>query len=177
MKKLCWLFAFLLFAAFCFGENFNFHVQLNGNAHIVSWNTMSKLHQYRKQDMIPTFSAFDLYQYFLNIGTSCAGNDLLYDQKCEEASNTLIVIYGDVAGVRRSILDEYIVELKVYDPDSFFTWDVCVVYPEQISPAMINELMQLKRGDRHSAIAFTRNTYAYVDVCVWNQNGIYRTEP
>ena len=55
--------------------------------------------------MIPTFSAFDLYQYFLNIGASCAGNDLLYDQKCEEASNTLIVIYGDVAGVRRSILE------------------------------------------------------------------------
>ena len=54
--------------------------------------------------------------------------------------------------------------IKVYDPDSFFTWDVCVVYPEQISPAMINELMQLKRGDRHSAIAFTRNTYSYVDV-------------
>lgn len=55
--------------------------------------------------------------------------------------------------------------------------NVSVVFPKRISSAMINELMQIKKGDYFESIAFTRTTSAYVDVPVWNSNGTYRTEP
>ena len=37
--------------------------------------------------------------------------------------------------------------------------------------------MTLKQGDYFEAIVITRDTYMYVDIPVWNSNGIYRTEP
>lgn len=97
------------------------------------------------------------------------------EQKQKEAQNSLIVIYGYVNLVRRSILDEYIVELQVQRDWSIM--NVSVVFPKRISSAMINELMQIKKGDYFESIAFTRTTSAYVDVPVWNSSGTYRTEP
>ena len=95
--------------------------------------------------------------------------------KQKEAQNTLIVIYGYVNLVRRSILDEYIVELQVQRDWNIM--NVSVVFPKRISQAMINELTTIKKGDYFESIAMTRTTSAYVDVPVWNSSGIYRTEP
>ena len=102
-------------------------------------------------------------------------NKLLLEKKLDEAKNQLIVIYGYINQVRKSILDEYIVELSVNVDWAVF--NISVVYPKKISPAMKEELMYLKRGDYFQALVFTRSTYAYVDVPVWNSNGTYRTEP
>lgn len=66
------------------------------------------------------------------------------EQKQKEAQNSLIVIYGYVNLARRSILDEYIVELQVQRDWSIM--NVSVVFPKRISSAMINELMQIKKG-------------------------------
>ena len=97
------------------------------------------------------------------------------DGKRSQASMLPIVIYGYINQVRKSILDEYIVELSVNVDWAVF--NISVVYPKKISPAMKEELMYLKRGDYFQALVFTRSTYAYVDVPVWNSNGTYRTEP
>ena len=173
MKRIGFAAVFLLAVALSFGENFSFSLSLNGNAHIVSWQTMSKLHEMKKNGQITSLSADGLYNYFQDLRKSSGGNELLYDKKREDQVNTLINIYGNVAKVRRSILDEYIVELNTRDA----LFDVCVVFPKNISPAMVEELLSLRQGDSFSAIAFTRSFYTYVDVCVWNNNGVYRTEP
>ena len=149
--------------------------QLEGNAHVFSYNNLAKLHQMKKDGQIQRVSAEQLYDFYDAIYQQYGDNSLMKEQKQKEAQNSLIVIYGYVNLVRKSILDEYIVELQVQRDWSIM--NVSVVFPKRISPAMINELMQIKKGDYFEAIAFTRTTSAYVDVPVWNSNGIYRTEP
>ena len=173
MRKIALVVVLLFAVALSFGQDFSFSLSLNGNAHIVSWETMSRLHEMKKNGQITSLSAEGLYNYFEDIRKSSGGNELLYDKKREDQVNSLINIYGNVAKVRRSILDEYIVELNTRGA----LFDVCVVFPKNISPAMAEELMNLRQGDSFSAIAFTRSFYTYVDVCVWNNNGVYRTEP
>lgn len=149
--------------------------QLDENAHMFSYNNLAKLHQMKKDGQIERISAEQLYDFYDRIYQQYGDNSLMKEQKQKEAQNSLIVIYGYVNLVRRSILDEYIVELQVQRDWSIM--NVSVVFSKRISSAMINELMQIKKGDYFESIAFTRTTSTYVDVPVWNSNGTYRTEP
>lgn len=168
MKKSVLFFAMLLlFCSFNFAQSF----WLDGNAHIFSYNDFKKVHEMN----VDIYSPNDLYRVYENLRTECGNNELLFDQKCEtEFANKLIRISGRVKQVRKSILDEYIVELGTTE---LFAWDIGVVYPKRISNAMINELMTLKAGDYFEANVITRSSYFYVDIPVWNSNGTYRTEP
>ena len=159
----------MTFFSVCFAESFSF--MFDGNAHIFSYNDLKKV---LETDWV-CVSANDLYKSYKSLRESCGNNKLLLEQKEKtEFSNCLIKIYGKVKQVRKSILDEYIVEL--YTADSIF-YDIGVVYPERISQAMINKLITLKEGDYFEATVVTRRNDRYVDVPVWNFNGVYRTEP
>lgn len=174
MKKKLFTIIFLAFiTSTSFSQSMTF--QLDGNAHVFSYNNLAKLHQMKKDGQIERISAEQLYDFYDRIYQQYGDNSLMKEQKQKEAQNSLIVIYGYVNLVRRSILDEYIVELQVQRDWSIM--NVSVVFPKRISSAMINELMQIKKGDYFESIAFTRTTSAYVDVPVWNSNGTYRTEP
>lgn len=143
---------------------------LDGNAHIFSYNDLRKV----LSANCDTYSATNLYNSYQDLVDSCGNNKLLQEQKEEtEFNNTVIRITGRVSKVRKSILDEYIVELTT----SGSIINVGVVYPKRISQKMKNELMSYKQGDYFEAIAITRKTYCYCDIPVWNQNGVYRTEP
>ena len=174
MKKKILIFLLIVFSCLSlFAQSMTF--QLDGNAHVFSYNNLAKLHQMKKDGQIQRVSAEQLYDFYDAIYKQYGDNSLMKEQKQKEAQNSLIVIHGYVNLVRKSILDEYIVELQVQREWSIM--NVSVVFPKRISPAMINELMQLKKGDYFESIAFTRTTSAYVDVPVWNSNGTYRTEP
>ena len=174
MKKKLFTIIFLAFiTSTIFSQSMT--LQLDGNAHVFSYNNLAKLHQMKKDGQIERISAEQLYDFYDRIYQQYGDNSLMKEQKQKEAQNSLIVIYGYVNLVRRSILDEYIVELQVQRDWSIM--NVSVVFPKRISSAMINELMQIKKGDYFESIAFTRTTSAYVDVPVWNSNGTYRTEP
>lgn len=174
MKKKLFTIIFLAFiTSTIFSQSMTF--QLDANAHVFSYNNLAKLHQMKKDGQIERISAEQLYDFYDRIYQQYGDNSLMKEQKQKEAQNSLIVIYGYVNLVRRSILDEYIVELQVQRDWSIM--NVSVVFPKRISSAMINELMQIKKGDYFESIAFTRTTSAYVDVPVWNSNGTYRTEP
>lgn len=171
MKKR-FLFAILSFTflvPLCFSESFS--ITIDGNAHIFSYNDLKKIHGFN----VDKYSANELFRAYESLRNSCGNNELLFDQKRKtEFANQLIKISGYVKQVRKSILDEYIVELGTTDT---WAWDIGVVYPKRISSAMINELMNLRQGDYFEALAITRETYMYVDIPVWNSNGTYRTEP
>lgn len=144
---------------------------LYGNAHVLSYSDLKSLHELS----IGYTSADDLYKDYSNLRKSCGDNEILFEEKTKtDFANKLIKISGRVSKVRKSILDEYIVELET---NELWAWNVGVVYPQKISQTMKNELMQLCSGDYFECLAITRNTYMYVDVPVWNQNGIYRTTP
>lgn len=160
---------FYIFTLYSFAETFS--MTLDGNAHILSYNDLKRFLSMN----LTTYTANGLYRSYESLGNSCGNNKLLFDEKCEtEFANNLIKLTGYVKEVRRSILDEYIVELGTTET---FSWDIGVVYPKRISQAMKSELMKLREGDYFEAAVITRNTYMYVDVPVWNSNGIYRTEP
>lgn len=169
-KKL--FFTLAIFASLCsviIAQSFSFRKV--GNAAIFSYNDLKQIHEtdWRR------YTANDLYRQYDNLRDSCGNNELLFEQRREtEFANRMIKISGTIKQIRRSILSEYIVELGTTEP---WAWDIGVVYPERISQAMINELMTLKAGDRFEALVVTRSTYMYVDVPVWDQNGVYRTEP
>ena len=101
-----------------------------------------------------------------------------YDQNSLKYENdfkhTAFKVRGYVARIRRGFFDEYIVELKCNE-----SWvsDLSVVYPKKISEAMKKELMNLNIGDYFEALVVGRESWYYVDVPVWNSNGVYRTEP
>lgn len=102
------------------------------------------------------------------------GNQLLFDETIKtKVANKIIKISGTVKQVL-SYSSEYIVELNTYED---WALPVGVVYPKEISQAMLNELMSIKTGNHFEAIVMTRDTYIYVDIPVWDQNGVYRTEP
>lgn len=167
MKKI------LVLIALCFCGYLCFSVEGSrvGNAHIFSYNNLKYIHE--QKNNMPEYSANGLIQWYNRLNDSCGNNELLFEQKKEtEFANNAIVITGYVYQVRKSFFDEYIVELDT--SDSFY---VGVVYPKKISQAMISELMNLKQGDYFKAIVCTRSTCRYVDVPVWDQNGVYRTEP
>ena len=172
-RKVVLLVVFTFIVTSVFSQSLSF--QLNGNAHIFSYNDLAKIHQMKKNGEIQRISAEQLYDFYDSIYKQYGDNSLMKEQKQKEAQNSLIIIYGYVNLVRKSILDEYIVELQVQRDWSIL--NVSIVFPKRISSAMINELMQIKKGDYFESIAFTRTTSAYVDVTVWNSNGTYRTEP
>lgn len=168
-KKIVTIIVMLLFIPFVFADTFSF--RLDGNVHILSYNNLKKIHELD----VANYSANELYQAYNKLRDSCGNNELLFDQKRKtEFANQLIRISGYVKQVRKSILDEYIVELET---TVIGAWNIGVVYPEKISSAMINELMTIKQGDYFEALIITRDTYMYVDVPVWDSNGTYRTEP
>ena len=171
-KKLITSVLFTFIIGFVFSQSMTF--QLDGNAHIFSYNNLAKIHQMKKDGEIQRVSAEDLYDFYDEIYKQYGDNSLMKEQKQKETQNTLIVIYGYVNLVRRSILDEYIVELKCNE-----SWvsDLAVVYPSRISEAMKKELMNLNIGDYFEALVVGRSSWYYVDVPVWNSNGTYRTEP
>ena len=174
MKKKLFTIIFLAFiTSTIFSQSMTF--QLDGNAHVFSYNNLAKLHQMKKDGQIERISAEQLYDFYDRIYQQYGDNSLMKEQKQKEAQNSLIVIYGYVNLVRRSILDEYIVELQVQRDWSIM--NVSVVFPKRISSAMINELMQIKKGDYFEALVVGRSSWYYVDVPVWNSNGTYRTEP
>lgn len=169
MKKILVLIALCFCGYLCFSESLE--GSLVGNAHIFSYNTLKRIHE--QKNNMPEYSANGLIQWYNRVKDSCGNNELLFEQKKEtEFANKGIVITGYVYQVRKSFFDEYIVELDT--SDSFY---VGVVYPKKISQAMVSELMNLKQGDYFKAIVCTRSTCRYVDVPVWDQNGVYRTEP
>lgn len=172
MKGKFFLLAFIIYGCLsCYAQQFA--STLDGNAHIFSYNDLKKI--YESKSSIKKYSANALYRDYDNLRNSCGNNELLFDQKREtEFANRIIIISGYVKQVRKSFLDEYIVEL---DTTETWAFDIGVVYPKRISNAMLNELLTLKAGDYFETIAVTRNTYMYVDVPVWNSNGTYRTEP
>lgn len=170
MKKKTLLFLVaIFFEIFSFSQSF----RLDGNAHVFSYNDLKTMFDMKKQGKVTRFSANEFYHYCAASIEKYSDNSLMQEKKAEERSNTLIVIYGHVSQVRKSFLDEYIVELDA--EDSLF--NVSVVFPKKISKAMINELAQLRRGDYFESLAITRGGSAYVDVPVWEQNSVYRTEP
>lgn len=168
-RKLGLFILFFVTILSAFAESFS--ITLDGNAHIFLYNDLKKILSMN----CTTYSANELYRSYENLRNSCGNNKLLLEQKEKnEFANQLIRITGTVKQVRKSILDEYIVEL--YTSDSIF-YDIGVVYPKRISSAMINELMTYKQGDYFQATVLTRRNDMYVDVPVWNSNGTYRTEP
>lgn len=172
-RKVVLLVVFTFIVTSVFSQSMSF--QLDGNAHIFSYNDLTKIHQMKKNGEIQRISAEQLYDFYASIYQQYGDNSLMKEQKQKEAQNSLIVIYGYVNLVRKSILDEYIVELQVQRDWSIM--NVSVVFPKRISSAMINELTTIKKGDYFESLAMTRTTSAYVDVPVWNSNGTYRTEP
>lgn len=172
MKGKLLLLTFIVYGCLsCYAQQLVF--TLYGNAHIFSYNDLKKI--YESKSSLGKYSANALYLDYDNLRNACGNNELLFDQKREtEFANRIIVISGYVKRVRKSFLDEYIVELGTTETWAF---DIGVVYPKRISNAMINELLTLKAGDYFEAFAVTRNIYMYVDVPVWNSNGTYRTEP
>ena len=175
MKKLVFIFLSLFLCVSSFAEDLSFSIRLDGNAHILAYNDLAKIHKMKNNGGLERVSAEQLYDFYDGIYQKYGDNSLMKEQKQKEAENTLIVIHGYVNLVRKSNLDEYIVELQVQRDWSIL--NVSVVFPKRISPAMINELTQIKKGDYFESLAFTRTSYAYVDVPVWNSNGVYRTEP
>lgn len=169
MNKKYFIFFAVLFLNFCC---YGFDCTLIGNAHIFSYNDFKIIYE---NPSTKNFSANELYKWYDNLRKSCGNNELLFDEKLKtDFANSVIKISGRVKQVRKSILDEYIVELETTES---WAWDINVVYPENISQSMKSELMKLRQGDYFEALAITRNSYMYVDVPVWNQNGVYRTEP
>lgn len=168
MKKNGLLVFFTLFLNFfCHG----FPCTLDGNVHVFAYNDLKTLHNI----VVKKVSATELYQDYESLRQSCGRNEILFEEKIRTIfANRILKISGRVHQVRKSFLDEYIVELETNET---WAWNIGVVYPNKISQAMKNELMQLRQGDYFEALATTRNTYLYVDVPVWNQNGVYRTEP
>ena len=84
MKKIALVVVLLTTIAFSFGQDFSFSISLNGNAHIVSWETMSRLHEMKKDGRLLPVSADGLYRYFEDMRKSSGGNELLYNQRREE---------------------------------------------------------------------------------------------
>ena len=145
--------------------------RLDGNAHIFSYNDLKSI---LAKDHAH-YTANELYRSYQSLRESCGSNSLLLEQKEKnEFANQAIRISGTVARVRRSFFDEYIVELNTSDA---WGYDVGVVYPKKISAAMVRELIALQEGQHFECVVITRKNSMFVDVPVWNQNGVYRTEP
>lgn len=130
---------------------------------VVSRSQLSDLFEQAKT--LEGYTPDELYRIYKN-------NELKYENQfyCK-----VFVIEGRITTVRRSILDEYIVELKCNE-----NWvsDLAIVYPKKISVAMREKLMNLSPGDYYKALVVGRESWYYVDVPVWNAgNGVYRTEP
>ena len=169
MKKAICLGFLLFIGSFCFGQSF----YLDGNAHIFSYNDLKSLYSLKAQGKVERWSADKLYDFYHSLSNQYRDNSLVLEQKRDEHRNTLIVVYGYVSQVRKSMWGEYIVELEA----SSSIFNVSVVFPKEISSAMVKELMNIRSGDYFESLAITRGGSAYVDVPVWNQNGVYRTEP
>lgn len=151
-RKLLFLMFFSLIALSVFAEKI-----------VVSRSQLSDLFEQAKT--AEGFTPNELYRIHNN-------NALKYESQFYHAP---FVVKGRIATIRRSVLDEYIVELECNE-----NWisNLAIVYPEKISEAMKEELMNLSPGDYYKVLVVGRKSWAYVDVPVWNAgNGVYRTEP
>lgn len=146
-----------------------------GNTYILSHENFKKL--YGSSEKFLRVTAQDLCNYYDSIVSLYGNNKLMKNKKMEESKSNLIIINGSVSKVRRSIFNEYIVELKVYDNQFLFASDVAVVFPQKISSDMVNKLMNLNVGNYFEILAYTRGSYAYVDVATWNNTDIYSIYP
>lgn len=147
---------------------------LKGNAHILSKDVFKTLINNRDEGKLNKFSATEFYDIYAYLYSEFSDNDLLLQEKLTACENNVFFVYGYVNCVRRSILDEYIVELKINHEGILF--HLSVVFPEKISSDQIKKLTRLKKGDYFESIAISRRSGVYVDVPVWNNNGIYETE-
>lgn len=102
----------------------------------------------------------------------------IYDNNALKYENlfyhTAFIVKGKITTIRRSVLDEYIVELQC---NANWISDLAIVYPEKISTAMKEKPMNLSPGEYYEALVVGRKSWYYVDVPVWDSNGVYRTEP
>ncbi len=128
--------------------------------------TRSQLSEFiEKSKALEGYTPNELYRIYNN-------NALKYEN---HFYHTAFVVKGRITTIRRSILDEYIVELECNE--NFIT-NLAIVYPEKISEAMKEKLMNLSPGDYYKVLVVGRKSWAYVDVPVWDAgNGVYRTEP
>ena len=134
---------------------------------IFSYNNLAKLHQMKKDNKIPKLSSGELYDIF---------NTLMKDKKLKELEYSPIIITGFIERVEKNYLtNNYEVSLSV--PRKWALLDLKIEYSSNISPAMVNELMLLKKGDYFEALVLTSDIYTVVYVPVWNSNGTLRTEP
>jgi hypothetical protein len=168
-RKILVLLFSIFFELFPFSQSY----RLDDNAHIFSYNDLKMIFEMKRQGKVTKLSANEFYHYCARNMNEYSDNSLMQEKIAEKISNTVILIYGYVSQVRRSFLDEYIVELEA--EDSLF--NVSVVYPKKISQAMIDELTHLRRGNYFESLVITRKGSAYVDVPVWSQNNVYLTEP
>ena len=98
------------------------------------------------------------------------------DKKLKELEYSPIIITGFIERVEKNYLtNNYEVSLSV--PRKWALLDLKIEYSSNISPAMVNELMLLKKGDYFEALVLTSDIYTVVYVPVWNSNGTLRTEP
>ena len=139
-RKVVLLVVFTFIVTSVFSQSLSF--QLNGNAHIFSYNDLAKIHQMKKNGEIQRISAEQLYDFYDSIYKQYGDNSLMKEQKQKEAQNSLIIIYGYVNLVRKSILDEYIVELQVQRDWSIL--NVSIVFPKRISSVSLPVLNFLK---------------------------------
>ncbi len=143
---------------------------------IFSYNNLAKLHQMKKDNKIPKLSSGELYDIFNSISEKYSGNTLMKDKKLKELEYSPIIITGFIERVEKNYLtNNYEVSLSV--PRKWALLDLKIEYSSNISPAMVNELMLLKKGDYFETLVLTSDIYTVVYVPVWNSNGTLRTEP
>lgn len=151
-------------------DYFKTQFRLDLNAHVFSYYDFEKMFLAKQEDRIIRISADTLASFY----SQSQNNTLLEQRIVDENKNRLILVFGRVSNIRRSILSEYIVTLETKIPFG----SIKVVFPEDISSAVKNKLSLIRVGDNFESLAMLRSPDCYyVDVPVWKQGGFYCTEP
>lgn len=130
---------------------------------VISRNQLSDF--FEKTKTMEGYTPDELYRIYHQ-------NELKYENKFY---HVVFVVQGRITTIRKSFLDEYIVELECSED---WLCNLAIVYPKKISAAMKEKLMNLSPGEYYRALVVGRKSWLYVDVPVWNAgNGVYRTEP
>lgn len=168
MKKSLLLIAGILAGFFAFAE-LKYSQTIDGNTHILARKDLEALNS----EVSLKYTADSLYKEYDDLRKACGKNDLLFDQKREgEFAGRPVRLSGYVKKVKKTFFDEYIIELST---SKLLSWNISVVYPKRMADDEIKKITSYKEGDFFEALVFTRSTYLYVDVPVWNQNGVYKT--
>ena len=167
MKKSFILIALSFLAAACFCET-KFPQTREGNTHILSNTDLKKL----QSEPVNKYTTDSLYKEYDALRKSCGKDSELFEKKCsQEFADRAIKISGYIKKVKKNVLGEYIVDLGT---TKLLAWDIGVVYPRKTADDVIAKILSLKEGDYFEAVVYTRETYMYVDMPVWNDNGSYR---